>query len=32
LRILDNYGMPKPDLDKVYYKNLERITGKKFVK
>ena len=31
LRILDNYGMPKADLDKVYYKNLERITGKKFV-
>jgi aminocarboxymuconate-semialdehyde decarboxylase len=32
LRILDNYGMPKSDLDKVYYKNLERITGKSFVK
>ena len=34
LRILDNYGMPKADLDKVYYKNLEtdhrqevRLTG-----
>jgi aminocarboxymuconate-semialdehyde decarboxylase len=32
LRILDHYGMPKADLDKVYYKNLERITGKTFVK
>jgi predicted TIM-barrel fold metal-dependent hydrolase len=32
LRILDEYGMPKEDLDKVYYKNLERITGKTFVK
>jgi predicted TIM-barrel fold metal-dependent hydrolase len=31
LRILDEYGMPKEDLDKVYYKNLERITGKRFV-
>jgi aminocarboxymuconate-semialdehyde decarboxylase len=31
LRILDTYGMPQADLDKVYYKNLERITGKKFV-
>lgn len=32
LRILDEYGMPKGDLEKVYYKNLERITGKTFVK
>jgi aminocarboxymuconate-semialdehyde decarboxylase len=32
LRILDEYGMPDGDLEKVYYKNLERITGKTFVK
>ncbi len=32
IRILEEYGMPKADLDKVYYKNLERITGNKFVK
>lgn len=32
IRILDQYGMPKEDLEKVYYKNLERITGQKFVK
>ena len=32
IRILDDYGMPKADLDKVYYKNLEKITGKTFVK
>jgi uncharacterized protein len=32
MRILDEYGMPKADLEKVYYKNLERITGQTFVK
>jgi aminocarboxymuconate-semialdehyde decarboxylase len=32
LKILDEFGLSKEDLDKVYYKNLERITGKKLVK
>lgn len=31
LRILDERGMSKGDLEKVYCKNLERITGKTFV-
>jgi aminocarboxymuconate-semialdehyde decarboxylase len=32
LRILESLDMSKEDKDKVYYKNLERITGRKFVK
>ena len=32
LRILEKLNMPKATQDAVYYKNLERITGKKLVK
>ena len=32
LKILDDYGLSKGDLDKVYSGNLERLTGKKLVK
>jgi predicted TIM-barrel fold metal-dependent hydrolase len=32
LKIVDSLDLSKADRDKVYYKNLERITGKTFVK
>jgi hypothetical protein len=32
LRILDKLGMDKATHDKVFYKNLEAVTGKKLVK
>ena len=32
LRIIDADRLTKEQRDQVYYKNLERITGKKFVK
>ena len=32
LRILESLNLPKATQDAIYYKNLERITGKKLVK
>jgi uncharacterized protein len=32
IRILDALDLPKADREKIYYKNLERITGKTFVR
>jgi hypothetical protein len=29
---LDGLPLSKGDRDKIYYKNIERLTGKKFVK
>jgi predicted TIM-barrel fold metal-dependent hydrolase len=32
LKILDSLDLSKEDRDKIYYKNIEKLTGKKFVK
>jgi aminocarboxymuconate-semialdehyde decarboxylase len=32
LRILDSLDLPKADREKIFYRNLEAITGRKFVK
>ena len=32
IKILDSLDISKEDREKIYYKNLERITGKTFVK
>jgi uncharacterized protein len=32
LRILDSLNLPKADQDKIYFKNLEAVTGRKLVK
>jgi len=32
MKILDSLDLSKSDRDKIYYKNIERLTGKTFVK
>jgi aminocarboxymuconate-semialdehyde decarboxylase len=32
IKIIDSLDLSKEDRDKIYYKNIEKLTGKKFVK